>query len=247
MVKWLVVKCWSGKVSESSKQMAFRLGARLAYRPDNFVLHSGVQEVVRISLEKLGTPGFFSLFVRGDKRSGKTHLSVFLSGILAKNQVYPALVEGAHFSAVMNEFVDGAEFAGSPVIVDDAELYFKQVVPGISGQFVSFMEKMKVAGRSVLFISGSDLKEFPCDEHVLSRLKAASIHQMVAPAAEEMELLLRNMAEQRGIRLTERKRQFLMKRLARSPNEIESYFERLEELLVSGARAVGFEVLEDAL
>ena len=88
---------------------------------------------------------------------------------------------------------------------------------------------------------------FSFDQHINSRLQAGSGFALGSPHESELPAIIDIMARQRGIKLTEKKQEFLERRLGRDLPAIEEYLERLVHLTNVLGKRVGFEALGDAL
>ncbi len=226
-------------------QIPLNIAQRLSYAPENFLLHDGVAAVVSFFEAQLELSGFKILFVYGSPRSGKTHLSIKLADLCARRGLYPRLIEGRELGARMSQEI--AIESSHLFIIDDAQDYFSALVAGESGPFVSFIESARKAGAGVVIFSSRDLAEYSFDEHIRSRLLPGHGHALKPPSSEYLSSLVDLMARQRGIKLSERKINFLIRRLDRSIPEIEEYLERVNYLSNLFGKAIKLPLLSDAL
>lgn len=215
------------------KQLSLNIIPRLPYSTENFYLHAGISKHFHQGVDLLARPKFGICYFRGGKRSGKTHLCIRMSDELAMRGLYPRIVEGEHFLAWATHFE--AQAAGEVILVDDAHLYLSQVNAGEAGPFVTVIEKLRVANVPIAFFSLLEIEDLPCDEHVKSRLLPGAGFCLANPDEQDMTIVLRCMARQRGIFLSEKKVRYLEKRLNRDVASIENYLERASHL----AKVVG--------
>lgn len=220
---------------------------RVRYAPENFCVHTGVVGVVDGCRSIFARDAFGLTFIAGAKRSGKTHLSIFLVDVMGKLARFPRLLEGGELGRFL-ESSDRETFTSEDVfIVDDAHTYLAGLRPGDSGPFVSFVERLRLARAGLVLVSGESLDHFSFDDHVRSRLSPGAGLDISPPAESDMPSLIDTMARQRGIRLKERTIGFVVRRLGRDIGALERYFDRVQHLADVLGQSVRFPVLGDAL
>lgn len=225
-------------------QLALNLAVKLRYDAEHFVLHGGVKELHDALIRRVQSEPSSAAWVVGPARSGKTHFAIRLSDTIAKAGFLPRIIDGVQLEHAL---VDDGVKQGYVTIVDDADRYFSQVLPGSSGPFVSFWEKCRQRGAHIIFLSTSLTDALPCDEHAMSRLAASAGYELLVPAEEDIDALLDSMSRQRGLNLSEVKRDFLTRRLRRDVPSLEEYLDRL---LISGTvspKVLSFQNLNDVL
>jgi len=229
-------------------QLNLNILSRLAYAPDSFLFHAGVADLYESVFALLTEDDFGLCFVQGAPRKGKTHLSICLSDTLAKHNLFPRIVEGEKFADWMTKHSDNNIPASDQVIiVDDADKYFASAIPGNSGPFVSFIEGLRAAKCKVVFLCKAFLDDLPCDDHIMSRLRAGSNFSLNDPVESEIQELILVMARQRGIHLTARKVQYLNKRIGRDIPAIEEYLDKVHHLANVIGKPVHLPLLSDSL
>ncbi|MCB0310032.1 MAG: hypothetical protein KDD42_02275 [Bdellovibrionales bacterium] len=195
------------------RQLNLDLPLRLPYEPHNFLLHTGVKDVYkRLSALDL-LPHL--IYVQAAPRSGKTHCAVALHDTLSVHGTV-SLITAFDFA----ELLQGADTHNvlrcQTVLVDDADLYLGSLGEGDSGGFVNFAEMFKLSNRRVLLFGSATFEDFQADEHVMSRLRGGEYLEIQDPGEAELPELLNLMLIQRGMRLSQTKRSFLLKRLVRN-------------------------------
>lgn len=253
-------------------QLPLNITPLLSYEPEQFFVHSGVRDAVtaaeallvraKRSVENPEERAFQTLFIQGPPRSGKTHLlctlaeravvlqqlptHTTLEGVVSGG-LYPRTIDAsAHIDWV--SFLPARGCGPSDVFfVDSAHRYFGELLPGDSGSFVRFVEELRVAGAALIFFSAQAPDEFPCDEHARSRLRAGLGPALGPPTESEMQTLVKILARQRGIALTDRKLKFLERRLPREVKQLEEYLDRVQFISHMTGKPVRFPVLGDAL
>ncbi len=235
----------AGRMSSSTSQLSLNITPRHAYAPENFVPHAGVAGLLEHCASGPGHEKFFIAYLSGPRRSGKTHLSIRLAQELASRGLFPRLVEGSEFAALLRAPVQWS--SDDVVIVDDAHIYLSTLRPGDSGPFVAFIEKLRVARAGVIIVSEHGLDDFACDEHVMSRLIPGKCAEIGHPQEADMASLVVVMGKQHGIQLTDRKVSFVLRRVGRTVASIEAYFERLIHLASVLGRPIKFPLLSGAV
>ena len=231
-----------------SEQMPLNLLHSLVLSPDNFVVHSGVAELVRELTERVRPGVFMAAYVDGAQCTGKTHLAIKLAALFVERGLHPRLVEGAQFAEFLNSVVSGNLLTPTDLIlVDDAHIYLSQVLPGSSGLFVGAFERLRTAGVPIIMISAKGVGELPCDEHVLSRLRPASAYTVSAPSDHDLDEVIGSMAKQRGCKLSDVKLHFLSRRVSRDIKGIDEVLGRLHLLTHNLGKSSSFQVLNDVL
>jgi chromosomal replication initiation ATPase DnaA len=251
-------------------QLPLNITQTFSYEPGQFLVHQGVQEVyaaaravlMRQSATPSGNPVpavFQTLFVYGPARSGKTHLMLRLADELSRGELgggdaarmdslrrYPRLVESTA-ELNWNSLLSVSPSADDVYFIDAAERSFSSLAPGSSGPFVRFVEELRRAGATLLFFSAQLIDELPCDDHVKSRLRAGQGPEIRPPSDHEMRSLVRVLARQRGIALSDRKLAFLERRLPRDIRQLEEYLDRVQFISHVTGKPIRFPVLGDAL
>lgn len=202
-------------------QLPLDIIPRVRYAPEGFVAHSGAAAVSADLKNDLEAQDFRIRFVQGELRSGKTHFLIW------------AAAEGAArgITAVEIEAFDGLDLGqhlesispGSLILIDDADKFLMKVLPGASGTFVSFVERARLLRCKLILMSSAAADSFPCDEHVMSRLKPGLGAALGAPASEELPLILTQIARQHGVELGERVAQSVSLRVDRSIGGLEKF------------------------
>ena len=222
-----------------TKQLGLQIVKRVPLRADNFVEHSGVSLAVSAISKLLSTDRYGLIYVRGAIGSGKSHLAVHYS---ASDGV--AVLESGQFQELLGSGeieTKLSEYRG--VIIDDADEYLNKVLPGSSGEFVSFVERMRVRRAAIVLLGTLNPEQFPCDDHIMSRLREGLEVELQEPSDEELAGVLSHLAHQRGLMLKPRFLQYLK---TRSPRDIPRMVDLLDTVSSDDAR-VGFGSFDEAL
>jgi chromosomal replication initiation ATPase DnaA len=230
------------------QQLALPILPQVVYRPEHFLMHSGVKGMFTEAQAVLSTDTYGAVLITGVARSGKTHLAITLAAQLGGSGRFPRFIDGGALRQFLESDLGELTFsADEVVIIDDIHLYLESVMPGGSGPYVNFIEKLRAARCHLLLTSRLELGDFPCDAHVMSRLKEATPLRIEDPDAESVAELLAIMARQRGIQLAGRKLEFLERRIRRSVASIEEYLEKVVHLTAVLGQRVSLSLLGDAL
>ena len=230
------------------EQLNLGILPQVVYRPEHFLLHRGVKNQYDETIALLSRSGYSAVFLSGIRRSGKTHFAIKVACDMGVRGYFPRMIDGASFRAFLAGEGASAQFRPDEVvIVDDASGYFSEVQPGGSGPFVQLVERLRSARAHLMMTSTLSAQDFPCDAHVQSRLGEASKLRLEDPDEESVPELLSRMARQHGIQLTDRKVEFLERRMRRSVASIEEYMEKVVHLSSVLGKKVSLSLLGDAL
>ena len=229
-------------------QIPLSIVPRRAYGARNFVRHAGVAAQFEEIQAYLLQPLFRIIVVEGREKSGLTHMSISLADALAAAGMFPRLVDGVEFFDWANErALQPTHDEGEVVIVDDADLYLRNIAAHDSGHFVNIIELLrKQQGAIVLFMHGT-ASDCRCDAHVMSRLNAAQTIIVGAPDEKDLKKLISQMATQRGISISKRNIEFLAKRLPRDIAHLDEYLERVMQIAEVSGQTFKLPVLSDAI
>ena len=228
-------------------QLSLNITPCLAYSSENFMLHQGVKTTFEGCLALIGSAAFRIGFIVGGPRCGKTHFSIKVSDTLVGQGAHPRLIEGSGLGEWIQSHADMQFIHDDVLIVDDAQHYLSRLGPGDSGELVAFIEKLRVSRAALILLSSQAIDRFSFDDHIRSRLLPGDGFEVAAPKPDDMAELLRLMAKQRGLSLSDRKVDFLEKRIPRDIAEIEAYLERLEGLSRVTGKRIGYPMLGDAV
>lgn len=231
------------------EQVHLNIVHRLPYSATNFVTHSGVSKVIETVFSELSKDGFTIIYIDAPPRYGKTHFTVKLTDLLSNKGVYYRIGEGSDLGAISYQLQteEQSDTLTKVIVIDNIDSYLLTVNKGESGEFVSFIEWCRLHKIAVIMLSGVKIDNLPCDDHVKSRLRAAIQLQIDEPEDNEVTLIIDALARQRGVRLTQRRINFLTRRLARDIPSLERYVERLIHLSQVLGKSIKFNLIADAL
>ncbi|NDC37903.1 MAG: hypothetical protein EBZ48_07595, partial [Proteobacteria bacterium] len=230
------------------QQLTLSMLPKVVYRPEQFVAHSGVASILTEAHASVTTPRYGAVVLTGPARCGKTHFVIALAAELGAQGLFPRFIEGGTFAQYLVGQGASCSYRSDEIlIIDDMHLYLDGILPGESGPFVHFVERVRTGGAHLLLTSRVLPREFNCDGHVMSRLSEAAHLQIMEPDEATMPMVLTRMAQQRGIKLTSKKVEFLQRRMRRSIPSIEEYLEKVVHLSAVLGGRVSLSLLGDAL
>lgn len=231
----------------NSVQIPLDIIPRLPYVPGNFVIHKGVEQIHMQCLQTIEQDRFSIIWIEGDKRSGKTHLAVRICDEVIKIGKFPRLLELSCLEDDTNQVLSESANSGEVVIVDDVDRYLNKNPKIGSGEFVNFVEGLRLHQVPVIFLSGQSSGSLPCDEHVMSRIRSGMPFKIGAPDDGDLVTLIKAMAHQRGFALSENRISFISRRVRRDLASIEEYFDRVQHLSSVLSRSLSRPLLSEAL
>lgn len=208
-------------------QIPLGLSRKVSYSEQGFFVHRGVSQLIEAVLKTALNRDFASYYIYGERRSGKTHLSVKLLSLFADYNYRTHLITEENISNSIQELSAQSLSENDVVIIDSAGAYFSSIESGNSGEFVNFYQNLSSNGATLIMLSSKLIEQFSCDEHVTSRLLSSMMEKIDSPDASELSSLIELIAVQRGLKLTERQIDYLVVRLGHSIPQIEEYIERL--------------------
>jgi DnaA family protein len=248
-----------------AEQLSLELEQPLRYSSASFLLHSGVSEVVRSVNTLLALQSMPLLYIQGEPQSGKTHVGVYLAGRHVESVQGRGAVDGppgggarmvaapdfvTWFSEVLPQEPIGF---GELVVIDDADLLLQRhsAVAGsevdVAGSFVDLCERVARAKGVLLLLGSVPLDAWNVLPQIASRLKAGLSFVIGDPQESELDGLLDAIAKQRGLKLSETKRQFIMRRVPRSLGALVECVERVQRFGIDALPSTSYQKLSDAV
>jgi chromosomal replication initiation ATPase DnaA len=229
-------------------QIPLQLVQPLRYSSGLFVVHTGVRGLVS-SIETLAYQRLFSLaYVEGAAKSGKTHLGVYLVGHLQSKGRPARMLSGEDVAEWYASGFDGQPLReGETIIIDDGDLFLEVISKNRqSGVFTDLTERMLQIDGTLVVLGALPPEKIACSQQIKSRLNSG-LHLVIdGPEESDLDALLDLIAKQRGMQLTESKRAYLLRRVARTLPALVECVEKVEDTSdLSGSRTA-YNVLADA-
>lgn len=226
-------------------QLALQFSHALRYSSDSFLVHQGVQGVVDTVMLLARESRSSMVYVSGGESSGKTHLGVYLTAALRACDVRARFLAAEEASAWLNgESERHALEFGECVVIDDADLFIAR--HGESGIISDLTERVRQVHGLLVMLGGRSIPELKASGQVKSRLEAGIVLFIDAPAENDLDKLLASIARQRGVRLTQSKRSFILRRVARTLPSLVEYVNRLGDVGRQAYLSTSFGVLSEA-
>jgi len=234
------------RLTAMKSQLTLTFGETLAYSSETFVAHSGVREVAETLLTLAAEGRFALVYIYGAVGSGKTHLSVYCAGLLQSLGCVVDVVPASESQQwVLNRASVGRIREGSVLCVDDAAEWLS--LSHAEGSFTAAADLLTQAKGLLILMSRESVPELKVSQQIRSRLVAGVQLEVGPPEERDLDLILRAMSRQRGLRLTEPKRRFILARVERTVPALSRYMSRLCDLGQQAPSSTSFEVLTEAL
>ena len=215
-----------------SAQLSLTLSQSIAYSSASFVEHAGVRDVVSTVRLLASQRGFSLVYIMGAHGAGKTHLGVFLAGMLQAEQGRDVrLVHASDLAEWFTEELSEHPFVGGEVLIlDDADAFLEQALGnGQSGIFVDVVERLANADGCLVLFGTARADRLVCSPQAKSRIESG-LHMILGnPEDGDLDGLLDRITKQRGLLLKESKRSYILRRVPRTLPALVECVERLEE------------------
>ena len=230
-------------------QLPLQLVQPLRYSSSAYLVHRGVANVVA-SLVTLSYQRVFSLaYVQGDARSGKTHTGVHLVGHLT--------AKGRSARLISREDVAGwyaSEFRAKPlrdgetIVLDDGDRLLEEITQSNqSGIFMDLTEHLSQVDGTLVILGTVPPEKISCTKQIRSRLNSGLHLVLEGPADDELDALLNLITKQRGLQLSDSKRSYILRRVARTLPALVECVEKVEDPRDFSSSRTSFHVLADAV
>lgn len=229
------------------QQFDLNLASNITYKPQGFVMHSGVSKTFESCQAIINNPNYFLINIIAKPRYGKTHLAIKLCDHFLKLGLLPQLLDGQNLAPWLIKVSELSLTPNDLIIIDDAHTYLSQINPGDSGPFVTFVETLKRSGAKLIMFFNPEFYQLPCDEHVTSRLKFGLDLGIEVAAESELEVMIRVMARQRGVKLSDLQILHIARRIKRDLPAIEKYLEKLIRLSQVFGKSIKIPLINDAI
>jgi chromosomal replication initiation ATPase DnaA len=227
-------------------QLTLTFGETLAYSSETFVAHSGVREIAETLVTLAAERRFALVYIHGLNNSGKTHLSVYCAGLLQSlGRSVDVLAPDAANEWFIRSQPRKRSKPNSSLFIDDAERWI--VSRDAEGGFTAVADAVLQAQGLLVLLSSVPAVDVHASGQIKSRLVAGVQLQIGSPEERDLDLILQAMSAQRGLKLTEPKRRFILARVTRTVPALADYMARLYKTGQQSSSSTSFEVLASAL
>ena len=230
-------------------QLPLQLVQPLRYSSNAYLVHRGVADVAT-SLVTLAYQRIFSLaYVQGAAKSGKTHTGVYLVGDLTEKGK-PARLIGREDVAewYASEFRSKPLKNGETIVLDDGDRLLEEISQSNqSGIFMDLTEQLSQVDGTLVILGAASPEKISCTKQSRSRLNSGLHLVLEGPADAELDSLLNLITKQRGLQLSEAKRSYILRRVARTLPALVECVEKVEDPRDFSSTRTSFNVLADAV
>jgi chromosomal replication initiation ATPase DnaA len=234
-------------IFQMKSQLTLTFGETVSYSSETFIAHTGAREVADTLITLSSEKRFALVYIEGGASTGKTHLSVYCAGLLRSLEGAVDVVSGESvYEWYVDKIARGANLLkGQSLIVDDAENWLEN--PSSEGGFTAVADAILQANGLLVLIGSASANTLKVGSQIKSRLKAGVQMKLGAADEQALDLILKAMCIQRGLKLSEAKRRFVLSRVSRSIPALTAYVQRLQDLGRSERSSTSFELLTAAL
>jgi len=230
-------------------QLPLQLVQPLRYSSSSYLVHRGVADIVA-SLVTLAYQRIFSLaYLQGAAKSGKTHTGVYLVGALTEKGK-PARLIGREDLAewYASELRLKPVRNGETIVLDDGDRLLEEISQSNqSGIFMDLTEQLSQVDGTLVILGAVSPEKISCTKQIRSRLNSGLHLVLEGPADAELDSLLNLITKQRGLQLSEAKRSYILRRVARTLPALVECIEKVEDPRDFSSSRTSFNVLADAV
>jgi chromosomal replication initiation ATPase DnaA len=202
------------------------------------------------------------VFINGERATGKTHLAAYCAGVAQVVRGQALVVNGANLSELdivklshqkakpsrRRPAYDSGDNGGGilgAVVIDDADLWLNQA--SSEGALTALDDLVHQSRALVVLLSSAQIDALSLSSQIRSRIVAGVRLTIGVPKEAELGAILDAICKQRGIALTEAKRDFVLRRVARTVSALTSFGDHLQAIGATAAASTSFEVLAEAV
>jgi chromosomal replication initiation ATPase DnaA len=230
-------------------QLLLQLVQPLRYSSSAYLVHRGVVDVVT-SLVTLSYQHVFSLaYVQGAANSGKTHTGVYLVGHLTEKGRPARLISREDVAEwYASELRSKPLRNGETMVLDDGDRFLEEISQSNqSGIFMDLTEHLSQVDGTLIILGAAQPEQISCTKQIRSRLNSGLHLVLEGPTDAELDHLLNLITKQRGLQLSESKRSYILRRVARTLPALVECVEKVEDPRDVSSSRTSFNVLADAV
>ncbi len=224
------------------KQMALDIGLAPVPSLDNFVEAGNVDAVEHLRLW-VTNPNRSPVptFLWGESGSGKTHLLTAVREALAESGGKVGWLDAGKLHPP--EFDENWE----AVVLDDCQLYTAEQQAAAFNWFVNAQSPATGHARWVLAAADRPPADLQLREDLRTRLGWGHVFQLHLLAESERRAVLRRVADDRGVFLSDEVMDYMLKRFSRDLSSLTSLLEQLDAYALRTQRAITIPLIKSML
>ena len=214
-----------------------------SYSSDNFIIHRGVTDAIDCAITKATEGDGSIVFISGQRRTGKTHLAVYVAAMLVALGHGVDVVQGMGVDAWQQN--TGNKQGVQSLVIDDAHTWLEGQFG--EGLFLAISQRIAETNGVLVVISAKPLWQLQINPIIERCLADSEQTEMAAPSPEELPVLIDTMSLQRGLKFSRAKRDFILKKVETTIAGISDALERIQKTGEHSRASTSFKVLELAL
>jgi chromosomal replication initiation ATPase DnaA len=228
-------------------QLTLTFGETVSYSSETFIAHEGSREIADTLITLAAEKRFALVYIQGAPKTGKTHLSVYCAGLLRSLEASVDVVSGEQASRWYVDRFSGSRAipSGQSLIIDDADRWIGN--PTAEGGFTAMADAISQSKGVLVLLGSVAADKLEVSAQIKSRLKAGVQLELGSCEDWALDAILKAMCAQRGLKLSDAKRRFVLARVERSIPALSSFLERLQALGRSASNSTSFDLLAAAV
>lgn len=214
-----------------------------SYSSDNFIIHGGVADVIDCAITSAMEGRGSIVFISGQRRTGKTHLAVYVAAMLDALGHDVDVLQGLGVDAWQHQMANNRGVLS--LVIDDAHTWLEGQFG--EGLFLAISQRIAEKNGVLVVISAKPLWQLRINP-IIERCLADSVQtEMAAPRSGELPAIIDTMSLQRGLKFSRAKRDFILKKVEMTIAGISDALERIQKAGEHARASTSFKVLELAL
>jgi chromosomal replication initiation ATPase DnaA len=218
-----------------------------SYSSETFLIHAGVAETIDRSIALATSESGTVIFVSGESRSGKTHTAVYIAAMLQALQHSVTIARRDDISDWLKETEahDNSSRGALSLIIDDAHIWLEEQFG--EGLFEVLINRVAQTDGVLILMSSKPLWQLRINPTIEKSLSGAESVIIASPTADEIGSIFDSMSLQRGLKFSPSKKNFILKRVGHTLQEISGALDRIQAIGQHSHASTAFRVLGEAL
>jgi chromosomal replication initiation ATPase DnaA len=134
------------------------------------------------------------------------------------------------------------------MVLDDGDRFLEEISQSNqSGIFMDLTEHLSQVDGTLIILGAAQPEQISCTKQIRSRLNSGLHLVLEGPTDAELDHLLNLITKQRGLQLSESKRSYILRRVARTLPALVECVEKVEDPRDVSSSRTSFNVLADAV